>query len=281
MAWPQRQESVRTLEQAYQQWVDVFEKRLPGRLVLIEDDFQLRWHVDRYDIARMDVEYDDEGRIGKSEIFVAFYPASYPACYHLSGSHSDGPHLFHLVDWCEEDNWVVDCRELPRPHHLPRRVRLERLVSPVDDKDMAFVREAQDERDEGKEQEMRRIHRALWAESVREWEPVEERDVEVLGEEDQALVDQFIRVSAGKEWTEISVCEISWDSPHTPTSRWLPVTRLIPETPQREVDRTVQGLLKKSRFFRVCSRCKKRNPMGWMLDEETCQSCAEKEGVVF
>jgi len=89
------------------------------------------------------------------------------------------------------------------------------------------------------------------------------------------LLKEFIRVEKAERRVHILVCEIGWDGPHTPISRWVISRSLTHEASETEVEEAIAGILEDPRYFRVCLECGERQPLGWMHDERVCQGCAE------
>ena len=99
---------------------------------------------------------------------------------------------------------------------------------------------------------------------------------------DEELIKEFIRVEKAESEIKILVCMIEWESPSEPISKWVVATVLAAETSESGVEDTTIAILDDSRFFRICTECGERNPIGWMHDEQICQSCAEENhGVVY
>ena len=55
----------------------------------------------------------------------------------------------------------------------------------------------------------------------------------------------------------------------------MKTARLLAEATEEEIENARRALLKDPRFFRVCHRCRQRQPCGWMLSENLCQGCSE------
>ena len=99
---------------------------------------------------------------------------------------------------------------------------------------------------------------------------------------DDELLAEFTRVSSEADGAVLECLEITWPHPSTPESCWVWVRTLSRGLAPGEIEAARRALLQLPRFFRVCRRCGERHPMGWMMDKDTCQSCAEEKlGVVF
>ena len=99
---------------------------------------------------------------------------------------------------------------------------------------------------------------------------------------DLELMQDFLRVQRTLDNVTIEVLTIDWKGPHTPASTWKPGAILAASTPEEKVQQTMQRLLKNRRYFRLCRECQERNSVGWMLDHQICQGCAQNNhGIVF
>ncbi len=99
---------------------------------------------------------------------------------------------------------------------------------------------------------------------------------------DSELINDFIRVEKTLAEIRILVREISWDGPHTPISRWKNGASLSPTVSEADIQDALAGMLDDPSYFRRCTECGNRNPIGWMHDECICQGCAERNhGVVY
>jgi len=95
------------------------------------------------------------------------------------------------------------------------------------------------------------------------------------------LREDFIQIDKTGGKTQIHVCTITWEGPHSPVSRWVLAGEFGEEVGADEVEKAVTDLLSDRQYFRVCRECKERNPIGWMHDKRICQGCAERNhGVV-
>jgi len=97
---------------------------------------------------------------------------------------------------------------------------------------------------------------------------------------DQELLNEFVKVTEYPDVIVIFVGEITW-SGHVPDLNWVPLIALPIGTPASKVQKQAEAVLQRRRYFAVCESCSNRNPLGWMTDLVTCQSCSERLGVVF
>jgi hypothetical protein len=99
---------------------------------------------------------------------------------------------------------------------------------------------------------------------------------------DRELLEEFVRVERTESRVRILVREIRWDGPHTPVSTWA-ISQDLPATATKaEADAAATSVLDDPQYFRTCLECGDRKPVGWMLDESTCQECAQtKHGIVY
>lgn len=93
------------------------------------------------------------------------------------------------------------------------------------------------------------------------------------------LLDEFTRVVRKKDYLAIQVILIKWPHPHEPKSRWHTVAKLLTNSDEISV-LTEREKAICSNYFEVCERCKELKPVGWMCDENICQSCAESKNEV-
>jgi uncharacterized paraquat-inducible protein A len=99
--------------------------------------------------------------------------------------------------------------------------------------------------------------------------------------EDVELISAFMRLIEvdGKFVLEVGVVE--W-SGHTPTVVWKRFRSWIKQPTVERLAAAQRKALETNRFFRVCTICDQRHNAGHMMDQNICQSCAEKHlGVVF
>jgi hypothetical protein len=95
------------------------------------------------------------------------------------------------------------------------------------------------------------------------------------------LIKEFIQIKRNGLHSEIHVCTISWDGPHTPISGWKLYVTLDSEKSESDIKPAIQALLNDKKYFCTCKECGERNPKGWMSSKDICQSCAEKNhGIV-
>lgn len=96
------------------------------------------------------------------------------------------------------------------------------------------------------------------------------------------IIQKFTRARRQKDCLAIQVLRITWPHPHEPKSRWHTIATLPSDADEPSIASERKKAAHHPRYFAVCQECKKRNPIGWMLDDHICQSCAEKNhGVVF
>ena len=97
---------------------------------------------------------------------------------------------------------------------------------------------------------------------------------------DEEIKRQFIRISPSGNRLEVET--ISWDGPHTPTSKWVDFGPIPKTAGTVEINAVMERALACKRFFRRCETCKILNPLGWMHDARICQGCAQRDlGVVY
>jgi hypothetical protein len=100
---------------------------------------------------------------------------------------------------------------------------------------------------------------------------------------DAELIEEFIEVEPDEgSGTKIYVKMIEWEGQIPATHPVCAVTlKGIPS--QERLDKEFQKILNRKKFFRVCSECGERNPIGWMLTEMgICQQCGtEHHGIVY
>jgi len=99
---------------------------------------------------------------------------------------------------------------------------------------------------------------------------------------DLEILESFTRQRPDGTDLVLEVAVISWRAgPHTPETNFVEVCRMAIHTAPEEISRARRALLDRRRFFKVCSMCHERNPVGWMHDAKVCQGCAERHlGVV-
>ena len=99
---------------------------------------------------------------------------------------------------------------------------------------------------------------------------------------DEDILKRFTRLQLDGVELVLEVALITWDAgPHTPATAFVEVFRFPSDAPSALVARARRALLRRKRFFKVCTVCLERNPVGWMSDARICQGCAERTlGVV-
>lgn len=95
---------------------------------------------------------------------------------------------------------------------------------------------------------------------------------------DDDILKTFTRVETIDDAIVLSVECVQWSGSHTPQGRWIAIKRLPLKASAAEVERERRRLLLRRRYFRICSACRTRNPLGWMFgDEDICDACAQKK----
>jgi hypothetical protein len=105
---------------------------------------------------------------------------------------------------------------------------------------------------------------------------------------------EYIRIGASSEGLQLEVCSINWEGSHTPVSNWVVVKRFDKVIPDQErcysidssvvalsayeLEKEISKVLKNSKYFQICGRCRTLNPVGHMHDDFMCQGCAERFG---
>jgi hypothetical protein len=99
---------------------------------------------------------------------------------------------------------------------------------------------------------------------------------------DHELRGEFFRIKRASSATRILVREIGWRGAHAPASSWVAAARLPEGASEADVEAAVLAILQDPKFFRICTECQERHPLGWMHNERICQRCAERNhGVVY
>ncbi len=99
--------------------------------------------------------------------------------------------------------------------------------------------------------------------------------------DDEELAREFVKIERDHQTgVRLLVREIRWKGSHTPTTTWTLATSLPGEATPSMVEAAMQEVLREERYFRVCTMCSRRQPVGWMQDSRTCRSCAEQRGGV-
>ncbi|WP_420595945.1 hypothetical protein [Deinococcus sp.] len=91
---------------------------------------------------------------------------------------------------------------------------------------------------------------------------------------DEAILRQFVRLSASGDDIVLHIRVITWHGPHTPQASWQEVRRLARTA--KYLKRLRRDALANRRYFAVCHTCRERNPKGWMWRSSTCNRCAER-----
>ncbi|ABA56529.1 hypothetical protein Noc_A0016 (plasmid) [Nitrosococcus oceani ATCC 19707] len=101
---------------------------------------------------------------------------------------------------------------------------------------------------------------------------------------DDELISEFTRLAERDGKTVLEVGVVTWGGAHShsPELSWKAFRQWSRPPTNERLAAAQMKALETSRFFRVCRHCKERVNAGHMLDQEICQSCAEKElGVTF
>lgn len=93
---------------------------------------------------------------------------------------------------------------------------------------------------------------------------------------DLQIVEEFTRVCRSADSLVIEVAQIDWEGSHTPIRSWTSAVTLAAAATPAAIQDARFALLASRRYFRICRRCRERQPLGWMHDGAVCQSCAEK-----
>ena len=104
---------------------------------------------------------------------------------------------------------------------------------------------------------------------------------------------EYIRFGASRNGLQLEVRCINWVGPHTPVSNWVVVKRFDNVIPDHErcdeidsseitlsvyaLEKEISKLLKSSKYFQICGRCRTLNTVGRMSDDFMCQGCAEEQ----
>ena len=89
------------------------------------------------------------------------------------------------------------------------------------------------------------------------------------------LEKEFIEVQHQDGVIQIYVKTIHWPEPHTPATYLEKVKTLRPNKTKRQLERSINSVLKNTKYFRTCDVCKELNPSGWTESTVLCSSCAE------
>ena len=99
---------------------------------------------------------------------------------------------------------------------------------------------------------------------------------------DAELLEEFTDVQKRPDGIAIRVCKITWASPSEPKTEWLTAAILPANATKADVVKARQDSLENKTYFAVCTECRARKPIGWMEDDNICQSCAQQNhGVVY
>lgn len=100
---------------------------------------------------------------------------------------------------------------------------------------------------------------------------------------------EHIKILPG-EPIEILVAQIIWDGPHSFDTIWKTYKELPWDTPDEEVEKSIQKLLKSRRYFKVCDICKRKDLAGFLdsdveidgvIYRDVCHQCMQGHGYVF
>ena len=97
------------------------------------------------------------------------------------------------------------------------------------------------------------------------------REPKALPPHEQKLHDEHTRVGShdGSPQIEVNAGFAGASDP-----RWVLARRLFIGATDEEVAAVRRAVLRQRRFFRVCARCGKRWPRGWLGEGEVCKYCA-------
>lgn len=101
---------------------------------------------------------------------------------------------------------------------------------------------------------------------------------------DDELISEFTRLAERDGKTVLEVGVVTWGGAHShsPELSWKVFRQWSKHPANERLAAAQRKSLETPRFFRVCGHCNERVNAGHMLDQEICQSCAEKElGVTF
>lgn len=97
------------------------------------------------------------------------------------------------------------------------------------------------------------------------------RDPKALPPHEQQLHDERTRVV----WRNGTPCiEVDAGLADESDPAWLLGRQLYAGASDEEVAAVRRAILRLRRFFRVCTRCGKRWPRGWLGEGEVCKFCA-------
>lgn len=95
----------------------------------------------------------------------------------------------------------------------------------------------------------------------------------------EEIRNDFIRIERTDGSVEIHVLRIGWDG-QIPVDRWELAVTLNHPVNEFIIQREIEKIFDRKRYFKTCDDCGERNPSGWM-DGRICHECQEKQGVVF
>lgn len=99
---------------------------------------------------------------------------------------------------------------------------------------------------------------------------------------DDQLVLEFTRVERSIGAVRIMVADIAWPSPSQPETTWEEVTRLLDTAMDTDIANAQQQAVADTRYFAMCGTCREKQPVGWMHDDNTCESCASRDhGILY
>ncbi len=91
---------------------------------------------------------------------------------------------------------------------------------------------------------------------------------------DRELRKEFVRVERTEKKVQILVHKIRWDGPHTPIHTWAVAESLPNTASEAAIKNAAARILENPRYFRTCTECGQRKPLGWMQNDRICQECA-------
>lgn len=97
----------------------------------------------------------------------------------------------------------------------------------------------------------------------------------LLANSDAKLAAEFFRTKSDKTNRSLQVRKITWNGVCNPISRWQTIKRFELDVTPDEIAAATLDELDNPRFFRICSECGERKPVGYM-SAEYCQGCGEK-----
>lgn len=94
------------------------------------------------------------------------------------------------------------------------------------------------------------------------------------------LKRDFIQQVVESGWLRLSVRLIIW-SGQEPRSHWQLVGVFPTGIDTEEVHEAINAILHDPRYFGVCTECNERQPSGWMISDDLCQSCPSQHHQVL